>query len=310
MPQELRPTDSRSKYGIRLMPIADGMLFDRRFAIDPQFGGEEKGVTGPTGTRASDLNMDVANHLARLLRISGAQVVLTRESDQTVSALRRVEIAERFGAEWFISIGHGSAAQAEIMETESASEISVTKQAEVLHYPKSQPGNKLAASIAEMLKRRRIAENVSLEPATTFVLTHTSSPAVMITGPDPSIPEIEEEYRYPGTARNEAYSIYCGILEDFGLHEKNTGQISIKVSDNEGTAISKIVLSLDNVFTLQTDARGEASFQGLTSGKHALEVFLGGRLIWSGKIMTEAGRNVSINILVSGSTVVSKSAAM
>ena len=53
--QELVITDSDQSRDVRLKPIANAVLFGKRFALDPQFGGEEKGAVGPTGMRASDV---------------------------------------------------------------------------------------------------------------------------------------------------------------------------------------------------------------------------------------------------------------
>lgn len=305
-PQDLRLSERANVYTIKLEPIAGGVLHGQSFAIDPQFGGEEKGITGLTGTRASDLNLDTANHLAQFLRASGARVILTRESDVTVSPLRRVEIAEEFGAEWFISIGHGSAAPIGTMENEKISEDSFMETAtKVLHYPTSPLGEKLAVSIAGMLSRRAIAEKVDIEPDTTFVLTHTSSPAVIVSAPAPSTFEMEEKLRHPHAARNEAYSIYCGILENFGLNKESTGEASVRILDNKGNAISNALVIFDGAFVLQTDSNGQSTFSRLTPGMHTLKIFSEQSLIWSGEIHVEAGHHVVVDISTSGPTVVS-----
>jgi N-acetylmuramoyl-L-alanine amidase len=286
------------------------VLLGRRFAVDPQFGGEEKGVTGPTGLRASDLNMDVANHLARFLRTCGADVVLTREADETVSALRRVEIAEEFGAEWFISIGHGSTAKPELAETDGAVEGTAIEEIKIFHYPTSLPGAQLAAAIANTVEHGAIASSVAVQPDTSFVLTHTSSPAVRIRGLDLSIPEIEERFRHPGTARNEAYAIYCGILENFGLTENETGEVAVRVLDKAGNGVANALLNLDESFTLQTGARGEFTLYRLTPGNHRLQVFAGGPPLWSGSISIKAGGKLVVTISVSDATAQSTAEAM
>ncbi len=298
--------DFSAMHVIRLKPVAGGILFGKRFALDPQFGGEEKGTTGPTGVRASDLNLDVARHLARFLRASGAEVVLTRELDETVSALRRVELAERFGAEWFISIGHGQGgpASGKIMEEAGSGRV------KVIHYPTSKDGKKLAESIAGALLNRGIADKTSLEPGATFVLTHTASPAVIVIGPRPATHEMEERLRHPSAARREAYALYCGILENLGLSRKRSGEIEVGVMDADGNAVAGVMLTLDGAFLLETDYSGKSVFSRLTPGEHYLEVYADGVRVWGGMAPVEAGNIVSIDISLAGVAVVSAPASM
>ncbi len=303
-PMSVSLSGSTGAQFVKLDPIAGGVLFGQKFALDPQFGGEEKGATGPTGVRASDLNLLVADYLARFLRASGASVALTRESDETVSALRRVELAEKFGAQWFITIGHGGDASGqptELGDTEANGNVSA---ASVRHYPVSEEGKRLAALIAGALRNEGIADTVTIEPSAVFVLTHTSSPAVMVLAPSPSTPDTEDRLRHPSAARREAYAIYCGILENFGLDETNTGEISLRVVDDEGNAVENATLMLDGVFMLETDSRGEFTFSRLTPGNHHIEVYSGGLRVWAGQIPVEASRTVSVGISLSGEALV------
>lgn len=305
-PNWIMPSDFSTMHVMRLKPVARGILFGKRFALDPQFGGEEKGTTGPTGVRASDLNLDVAQQLARFLRASGAEVVLTRELDETVSALRRVELAERFGAEWFISIGHGQGgpASSKIADKAGAGRV------KVIHYPTSKDGQKLAGSLAATLLNRGIADAACLEPGAAFVLTHTASPAVIVIGPSPATHEIEERLRHPSAARREAYALYCGILGNLGLSREQSGEIEVKIIDADGNAVAGAMLTLDGAFLLETDYSGKSVFSRLTPGEHHLEVYVDGVRVWGGMAPVEAGHIVSTDISLAGVAVVSAPASM
>jgi len=204
---------------VKLEPVANGVLFGQKIALDPQFGGHEKGAIGPTGVRASDLNMLVAQYLTRLLEDSGASVVLTRTSDETATALQRVETAEAFGAQWFISIGHGKETEYQTLEPEGTATNLAAPCANVLYYPTSEEGKRLAQAVANTMRSLGIAETVFLEPNNDFVLTHTSSPAIRVICPSPSVAEVEEKLRNPNAARKEAHAIYLGILANFGFKE-------------------------------------------------------------------------------------------
>ncbi len=201
---------------IRLAPVANGVLFGKKIALDPQFGGQEKGITGPTGVRASDLNLLLAEYLAQLLRGVGAEAMLVREFDETVSLLNRVERAEQFGAELFISIGHGDAANG---PKEKAGEPEPSERTDAVllkHYPTSEPGKRLATSIGLALKGQGIADTIIVAPDSSFVLTHTSSPAVIVVLPGPDTPEMEEKLRRPANIREEARAVYLGNLQYMG----------------------------------------------------------------------------------------------
>ncbi len=269
---------------VKMERIAGGVLTETRFVLDPQLGGQEKGATGPTGMRASDLNLEVAVHLARLLEASGAEVALTRESDETVNELRRVGVEESFDAEWFISIGHSEEGNG----------------FRLVHYPASEAGARLAESIAASLRNLREIDGARVEAYSHFVLTHTGSPAVMVQGPAPSTSEIEEQMRHPAAPRGEAYAIYCGILENLGLRDEATGRITVNVLDEAGNAVSNAMVALDGALHMQTDARGGFVFSKVTPGDHRLEIHDGMTRLWDGTIPVERGGSIAIDVSSAG----------
>ena len=300
IPQKAAHSASKGSQLVKLEPIAGEVLFGQRFALDPEFGGSEKGAIGPTGVRASDLNLLVADYLAQFLRASGASAALTRESDETVSALQRVECAEKFGANWFISISHGDRTNGQDTEVEGAETEVVNNKVSVLHYANSKDGKRLATSIAESLRNGGIADSADAEPGSAFVLTQTSSPAVIVRGPNPSAAENEDKQRHPSEARKVAYAIYCGILDSLGVSKESTGQISVKLLDENGNAVPGAMLTLDGAFALETDSQGAFTFSRVTPGDHSIEVYADGRRIWAGTARLASGRTVSLQVLLSG----------
>ena len=78
--------------------------------LDPGHGGTEVGAVGPEGTRESDLNLAVAEETARLLRLQGASVVLTRENDHNVTTRARGVLAASLDPALFVSIHHNGGA--------------------------------------------------------------------------------------------------------------------------------------------------------------------------------------------------------
>jgi len=78
--------------------------FIRRVCIDPGHGGKDPGAISRWGTREKNLVLAVARMLARELGARGFETVMTRSSDVFVELDERPVVAERLGADVFISI--------------------------------------------------------------------------------------------------------------------------------------------------------------------------------------------------------------
>jgi N-acetylmuramoyl-L-alanine amidase len=78
--------------------------------IDPGHGGEDPGAIGPRGTREKDVVLAISKILQKYLnRRPGIQAFLTRTGDYFVGLEERVQIAQEYGADLFISV-HADAA--------------------------------------------------------------------------------------------------------------------------------------------------------------------------------------------------------
>jgi len=75
-----------------------------RIVIDPGHGGHDPGAKG-FGTTEAEIVLDVALRLEKLLKkVSGIDVVLTRREDEYIALQERTAIANREGADLFLSI--------------------------------------------------------------------------------------------------------------------------------------------------------------------------------------------------------------
>jgi len=75
-----------------------------RIVIDPGHGGHDPGAQGK-GVTEAELVLDVALRLEKLLsKVSGVEVILTRRSDEFIPLPERTAIANREGADLFLSI--------------------------------------------------------------------------------------------------------------------------------------------------------------------------------------------------------------
>jgi len=81
-----------------------GKIKLNKVVIDPGHGGNDPGAIGRGGLREKNVNLDIAKKLNSLLRAEGVQTVLTRSSDKFIPLSTRVSIANKSGADLFISI--------------------------------------------------------------------------------------------------------------------------------------------------------------------------------------------------------------
>jgi N-acetylmuramoyl-L-alanine amidase len=77
-----------------------------RIVIDPGHGGKDPGTHSRSGLQEKTATLQVAMELARLLKEDGFAVAMTRQTDVFIDLDERVAIANRFGADLFVSI-HG-----------------------------------------------------------------------------------------------------------------------------------------------------------------------------------------------------------
>jgi len=76
----------------------------KTIVVDAGHGGYDPGAIGKTGLKEKNVNLDVANRLARILRDEGFKVIMTRSSDDFIPLEKRIEISNRAKADLFISI--------------------------------------------------------------------------------------------------------------------------------------------------------------------------------------------------------------
>ena len=89
--------------------LAGGSLEGVKIFIDPGHGGSDPGAVGPSGLREADVNLRVSQVVANCLsEYSGATVMMSRTDDVYVSLGGRVQAANNWGADRFISIHHNA----------------------------------------------------------------------------------------------------------------------------------------------------------------------------------------------------------
>ncbi|HUU85157.1 MAG TPA: N-acetylmuramoyl-L-alanine amidase [Phycisphaerae bacterium] len=136
--------------------------------VDAGHGGKDPGAQGVGPQAEKTVNLDIAMTLAQLLEERGARVVTTRNTDRFISLDERAALAERYGADLFVSIHADSAQRASATGT-------------TVYIARGASGQSVhaAESIVSALERAGI-ECRGVEDAGFRVLMGHSRPAVLI----------------------------------------------------------------------------------------------------------------------------------
>ena len=96
--------DSNENFIFKIKKPPQLSLEHLRIALDPGHGGNDFGAIGPTRLAEKDINLIIAEKLARILNRKGTAVFLTRTTDEFVELYDRMDQAFKWGADLFISI--------------------------------------------------------------------------------------------------------------------------------------------------------------------------------------------------------------
>ena len=175
-------------------------------AIDPGHGGKEKGTLGPANIPEKDVNLAISLKLQKELEKMGANVVMTRTTDEEVEIYKRPEIAQKANAVISVSIHANSMVDGNPYERHGT---------EVYYY------NKHAKKLAETIKNQMV-EDLKLKDGGTrfasFVLTRPTMP-VSVLVETAYMPNPEEYLKLinPHFQQKAAHSVAEGIKKYFLL---------------------------------------------------------------------------------------------
>ncbi|GAB4451341.1 MAG: hypothetical protein OHK0029_00330 [Armatimonadaceae bacterium] len=83
---------------------AGGRLEGKLIVVDAGHGAHDRGARGVNGSFEKDVNLAIAGSLTEQLRQAGANVIMTRSNDHFIKVNDRPRIANRAGADFFISV--------------------------------------------------------------------------------------------------------------------------------------------------------------------------------------------------------------
>ena len=258
------------RHTIALEPLSRGNLAGKRIVLDPAHGGDHHGTTGRKKIRESTINAAIAGSVRDLLKACGADVIMTRNGEETVSAEERLAIANRFRPDLAISINHD-------MGTEETGGKYL-----INHYPGSLQGERIANIIGELMATLFPEGKIETGESAAIFLTHTVCPAVEIHLGSLSEEGAEEIIYSPGYNYYISERIFSAVSEYFETGQSiSLNPLTVKVLSG-GMPLEGCYVTLDNLLTLPGGKSGSARFSNVYSGDHLIVVQKDGETIYRG----------------------------
>lgn len=185
--------------------------------LDAGHGGLDSGAVGKNGVLEKDVNLSVVKKLASMLRMSGFEVVLTRDEDISiydpgVEGIRnqklsdmdnRLEIVQKYPDSIFLCIHQNNYTDPQYFGGQ-------------MFYNNNNPDNR---TLAQILQNRFAAlqpgndREIKLSGEELFLLKSNPNPSVLIecgflSNPNEEALLATDEYR-----QKTAFTIYCGVIE-------------------------------------------------------------------------------------------------
>lgn len=136
--------------------------------IDPGHGGEDRGAVNGNYFEA-DATLILGKKVTNRLRNAGYRVVMTRNTDKTLSLQKRCDISDDYNADLFVSIHVNSATNKEAQGIETWKSTVVQS----LTY-------KLADNVQRALIKATDAKDRGVKSQAFYVLKNTNAPAILI----------------------------------------------------------------------------------------------------------------------------------
>ncbi len=186
---------------------ATGGLTGVKITVDPGHGGSDPGAVGPTGLTEKAVNLRVGTVLRNcLVEYGGATVQMTRTTDVDVSLADRVNMANNWGANRFISVHHNASTDPSVNGTETYA-----------YYYASSASFDLRDKVHARLLQALGLPDRGARTAGFYVLKYTSMPAILTEASFISNPYEEARLKDANYTWREGYYIYKGVADHYGV---------------------------------------------------------------------------------------------
>lgn len=206
--------------------------------IDPGHGGSDPGAVGPSGLYESHVAWRIACIVADILMRYNVQIIFTRVGDTKVSLEKRVQIANKSGADYFVSIHINSANNPKASGTE------------VYAYSKASEGNILADRILNNLVSTINLPNRGVKYDRMQVVSTTKMPAALVEVAFLNNPVEEALIKTDEFQERAAVGIAKGILEHVGINYMPIPKEVVELSEEEETKQWQIQQGLEHLENL------------------------------------------------------------
>lgn len=208
---EAKPDANGDRSLIRALGLKIGKI-----VIDPGHGGDDHGTMSSNGLYEKDVVLDVALRLGKLLQGLGAEVIYTRATDRYLPLEARTAIANREGADLFISVHANSSPDRDARGVETYY-LNFTTSAESLEVAAREntvsrrPVSELRDLVQKIAQQNRIAESHEFADDVEAALTRNLSgernrgvreaPFIVLTGAN--MPAILSEISFLSNSEDE-----------------------------------------------------------------------------------------------------------
>jgi N-acetylmuramoyl-L-alanine amidase CwlD len=148
--------------------IKNSNLRGKTIVIDPGHGGVDTGACGKQNTTEKKINLEVALKLKRLLKMAGAKVLLTRNSDVFISLYERCHFANKHQADLFISIHANSHPDPNI------------RGIEIFHFKGQARSKKMAQKVLNRLTKTTGLKPLGVKTNRFVVIRKTRMPSILV----------------------------------------------------------------------------------------------------------------------------------
>ncbi len=189
-----------------LPPLTGNEARGKIVVVDAGHGGTQNGASGSTyGSKEKELNLAIAQLLQQKLEAAGAQVIMTRAGDQTLSLQSRVDVAVQNNADLFISVHHNTHSN------------SATNGTIMFYYEKGKSQDFAKLTQIEMVNTTQL-KDLNARFGDFHVIRENPKPSLLAEIGFISNPEEEAKLRQPQLQESAAEGLFRGILRYFQVY--------------------------------------------------------------------------------------------
>jgi N-acetylmuramoyl-L-alanine amidase len=273
-------------------------LKDRKFFLDPGHGGNDRRNHGPReDVIEADINLKLSLTLKDYLEKAGAKVFMSRIKDTSIELLERAGLANKSGADMFISVHHNALGNDDHYTNYTSTWYHALEGDDAYHPSNHDIAKYVQRDLAYVMGNNGplssfdgTMSDYTVYPNSGFaVLRNTEIPGILIEGSFFSSYYEEQRLKLPEFNEIEAWGVFRGLakylragipnLEFIGnsVFEEYKPLIKIKVSDKRGINSKTIEVKLDKKeidfnYNAKENIISFTPREDLANGEHLLDV--------------------------------------